>query len=211
MLKYILGFFNNFFKKRVSFFCLIDHSSEVSKKTRINYLSKIVNSTVDSYTYIGPFSQVVCADIGKFCSIASNCNIGLATHSMNNISTSPIFTTVRNGTGYSWTSYNNYDQVRRVIIGNDVWIGTRVIILGGVHVGNGAIIGAGSIVTKDIPDFAIAAGVPAKVIKYRFDNDIIEKLLKIQWWEMNEADLRNKIQLFQIEHFSIQDLINLNN
>ena len=81
--------------------------------------------------------------------------------------------------------------------------------MGGVTIGDGAIIGAGSIVTKDVPDYAIAVGIPAKVIKYRFDKPIIEKLLEIRWWDVSEEKLKEKIALFQNESILLDDLSEL--
>lgn len=80
-----------------------------------------------------------------------------------------------------------------VVIGSDVWIGTDVMILSGVNIGHGAIIAARSVVTHDVPPYTIAAGVPAKVIRRRFSNEIIEKMLTIKWWEWDEARIREAI------------------
>ena len=74
-----------------------------------------------------------------------------------------------------------------VVVGNDVWIGCNVTIMDGIHIGDGAIIGAGSIVTKDVPPYAVAVGSPAKVIKCRFDEDTIEELEKLKWWELDDS------------------------
>lgn len=206
MLKYILGLFINLFNKNVSVFAFIDNKSKLSRKAKINPLAKIYNSIIDSYSYVGGKTDIIFTKIGKFCSIADNCSIGIATHTIKNISTSPIFTEKKNGTGSSWSSTNSHKEIHPTIIGNDVWIGTRVIILGGVHIGDGAIIGAGSVVTKDIPDYAIAVGVPAKVKKYRFEKPIITKLIEMKWWNMSEEKIKNNIEIFQIENFSIDDL-----
>jgi acetyltransferase-like isoleucine patch superfamily enzyme len=209
MLKYFFGFLCHFFHKGVSSFSLVDNISMIHKKAKINYGVKIYDSKIGAYTYIGPKSEIVSADVGKFCSIAQNCYIGLASHSIKNISTSPIFTSKKNGTGHTWTDHNYFTETSRVIIGNDVWIGVHVTIIGGIKIGNGAIIGTGSIVTKDIPDYAVAAGVPAKVIKYRFENNIVEKLLQLKWWELPEELLRKNIEIFQKENFNPDDLIYL--
>lgn len=83
------------------------------------------------------------------------------------------------------------------IIGNDVWIGTNAIILKGVNVGTGAVIGAGTIVTKDVPPYSVVVGVPGKVIKYRFDSSTIDKLLSSKWWERN---------LRSLQHLSYDDI-----
>ncbi|HZL12387.1 MAG TPA: CatB-related O-acetyltransferase [Prolixibacteraceae bacterium] len=209
MLKYFLGLFLNLFNKGVSLFTLIDNKSGVSNKAKVYRGVKVLNSNIDSYSYVCSGTKIAFANIGKYCSIADGCSIGLAFHSLNNISTSPIFGSKKNATGHSWTSNNSSEEYKRVIVGNDVWIGTNAIILGGLKIGNGVIIGAGAIVTKDVPDYAIVVGVPAKIIKYRFEKPVIEKLMEIKWWNMSEEKLKENIKAFQIEHFSFEDLTQL--
>lgn len=87
----------------------------------------------------------------------------------------------------------------KVVINNDVWIGMKSTIMGGVTVGNGAIIAAHSVVTKDVPPYAVVGGVPAKIIKYRFTEDIIEGLQKSEWWNQPDDVLRENITVFQQE------------
>lgn len=206
MLKYILGFFKNFLNTNVSFFALVDNKSNISRRSKINRLVRVYQSNIGSYSYVSSNTELICADIGKFCSIAHRCYIGLGNHSLNHISTSPIFTMIKNATGYSWADTNTFQEFKRISIGNDVWIGIKVIIMGGVQIGNGVIIGAGSIVTKDIPDYAIAVGVPAKIIKYRFEKSVIDKLMAIEWWNLPEEKLRNNLKLFQKENLDLDDL-----
>ena len=98
----------------------------------------------------------------------------------------------------------NKDKLK---IGNDVWIGSHVLVNGGVHIGNGACIGAGAVVVKDVPPYAIVGGVPAKIIRYRFSEDIITKLQGLQWWDMPEEKLKENINLFQKERLTIEELI----
>lgn len=95
---------------------------------------------------------------------------------------SPIFTLKKNGTGSTWIkeSIAHTNETKKVKIGNDVWIATRVIIKDGISIGDVAIIGAGAVVVKDVPPYAVVGGVPAKVIKYRFNQDIIDRLLALQ-------------------------------
>lgn len=98
-----------------------------------------------------------------------------------------------------------------VTIGNDVWIGDNVIILGGVTIGNGAIIGAGAIVTKDIPDYSIVVGIPAHIIRYRYNIDIINMLNNIKWWNLSPSFLKRNIFFFQQQNITqelIKELIN---
>lgn len=122
--------------------------------------------------------------IGRYCSIANDVSIGVGNHPIDKISTSDCFYYPK----WGLTSKDKRENInsKKTIIGNDVWTGTKAVILSGVKVGNGAIIGSGSIVTKDVPDYAIVAGVPAKIIKFRFDNNIIQELLDLQWWYLDE-------------------------
>ena len=128
------------------------------------------------YSYICPGTQLTCAEVGKFCSVATGCLIGLAAHHLRGLSTSPVFTERDNPTGFRWTEAHEEDVLRPVSIGNDVWIGARVIVLGGVTIGNGAVIGAGSVVTRDVPSYAVVAGTPARLIRYRFEEPVIRRL-----------------------------------
>ena len=100
-------------------------------------------------------------------------------------------------------------RVAEVVIGNDVWIGMRVIIMPGVSVGHGAVIGAGAVVVKDVPPYAIVGGVPAKIIRYRFTPEVIEKLLEFQWWNYDEAILKKNVSLFQKENLTLAEIENI--
>ncbi len=143
----------------------------------------IVNTTVDDYTYIGGSNNIQNASIGKFCSIGPEVRIGLGIHPTHLKSTYPGFYT--NSNYYRVEKLYDFegDEYKKVEIGNDVWIGTRATIPDGVRVGDGAIIAAGAVVTKDVPPYAIVGGVPAKVIKYRFTDEKIKELLNERWWE----------------------------
>jgi acetyltransferase-like isoleucine patch superfamily enzyme len=149
------------------------------KGTRIDSNTKIGN-----YTYIGFNCVITKSEIGRYASIADNVTIGPGEHKINKISTSGLF--------YE----NGYKEVteKDCTIGNDVWIGVDCIILRGVKIGNGAIIGANSVVTKDIPEFAISVGNPARVIKYRFNKKKIKVIKKSNWWNY-DLEKAKKIQL----------------
>jgi acetyltransferase-like isoleucine patch superfamily enzyme len=134
--------------------------------------------------------------IGSFCSISMNVRIitgGI--HPTNWVSTFPIRDYVGVDIPYDGMPTSNGE----IYIGNDVWIGTSVTILSGVKIGNGVVIAAGSMVTKDIPAYAIAAGVPAKVINYRFTDEQIDQLQKIKWWEWEIEDIKKNISLLNGE------------
>jgi acetyltransferase-like isoleucine patch superfamily enzyme len=98
-----------------------------------------------------------------------------------------------------------------ICIGNDVWIGNDVIILSGVNVGDGACVGAGSVVTKDIPPYAIAVGVPARTVKYRFSEEVIEYLLKIRWWHWDDDKIKRNKSFFMTNLNKIESVQTLNN
>lgn len=197
VVKYLLGTFKNLFNPGVSLFAKIDYKSIISHKAKIYGFVQVYDSTMKEYSYAGRKTHIICSDIGKFCSIASEVKIGMGEHTLKNISTSPIFTEKNNSTGHKWTTNTNVYPFQRVKIGNDVWIGTRVMILGGVTIGDGAVIGAGSIVTKDVEPYSIVAGVPAKLIRYRFSKDQIELLNQTLWWDKSVEVLKENLSLFQ--------------
>ena len=129
--------------------------------------------------------------IGSFVSIGNTCCLGSGEHPMNFLSTSPYFYLDKLGfKKKDMPSHNEFDHYAPIKIGNDVWIGNNVFIKNGIHIGNGAIIGAGAVVTKDVPPYAIVVGVPAKVIRYRFDEQTIEKLLKLEWWNLPDEIIK---------------------
>lgn len=209
MFKYILGFVLNLFNRAVSIRTIIDHLSFVDKRAKVYGNVKIFNSSLGAYSYVCSSSALIYASVGKFCSIGSNSFIGMGHHTLSNLSTSPVFTEKINATGYSWTDREDIYPYKKVTIGNDVWIGVRVMVLGGVTIGNGAIVGSGAVVTKDVPPYAVVAGVPARIIKYRFSQQIIDKLQEIQWWNLSDDVLKNNIRYFQKEDVSIDDLNNI--
>ncbi len=207
-IKFIIGGLKNLFNPNISCLAFVSSNNHLDKKTVIYRNAKIRGSEVGAYSYISPNTVIENAQIGRFCSISDHCRIGMGTHNTNQISTSPIFTQKVNGTKARWVDKNvNDSPFRTVRVGNDVWIGSRAMILGGVTVGDGAVVGAGAVVTKDVPAYAIVAGVPAKVIKYRFPDRLIELLMDFKWWYYPEDVLREHISRFQKKDISEEDLI----
>lgn len=164
--------------------------SKLSKDVGVGVNCNIVNCTIDKYSYIGHDSQVVNAEIGAFCSISDHVFIGGAEHPMYWVSMSPVFENVKGS--LVKTRFVKYDVPvsDRTIIGSDVWIGHAAIIKAGVKIGHGAVVGAGAIVTKDIPPYAIVVGSPAKIIKYRFEKSVINKLLQLEWWNFSDSIIK---------------------
>ena len=156
----------------------------------------IANAKVGAYTYIGGNCKVQYASIGKFCSIGPNVQIGLGFHPTHLISTYPGFYSDKASGAYSFNVIPDFLEHGKISIGNDVWIGEGALVLDGVSIGNGAVIGARAIVTKDIPDFAIVAGVPAKIIKYRFSKKEIKVINDSKWWNWSHKQLKARAKYF---------------
>ena len=160
----------------------------IHKTSKIEAGSSIVNTTFGRYSFCGYDCTIVNCEVGAFCSIANNVMIGGARHPMEWVSMSPVFYAGRDSITKKFSTHNKGNGIS-TSIGNDVWIGEYALIKAGVRIGDGAVIGMGSVVTKDIPPYAIAAGSPAKIIRKRFDDNIIDKLLNIKWWNFNEEQL----------------------
>ncbi|WP_084224402.1 CatB-related O-acetyltransferase [Stenoxybacter acetivorans] len=162
------------------------------------------NVSIDKYTFIN-WNSVIYPNvyIGAYCSIGRGIQIGLANHPVNWLSTHTF--------QYNANWFNNipeYQKLKRskhhihhpkVSIGSDVWIGNNAMIKAGVTIGHGAVVGAGAIVTKNIPPYAIVGGNPAKIIRYRFDKNTIDKLLLLKWWSLDISQL-NGIDFSNIDN-----------
>lgn len=162
-------------------------NAKIHKKAAVGNSARIINSTVDRYTYIYG-SSVIRAEVGAFCSIAAGCTIGGGKHPTDWVSTSPVFYRGRNVLKTNYTQ-NEFSEYAHTVIGNDVWIGSKCLIKGGVTIGDGAVIGMGSVVTRDVPSYEIWAGNPARCIRKRFDDETIKKLKEVQWWNWDEEKL----------------------
>ena len=175
-------------------------NSVIDKTASVGNGAQIVNCKIGRYTYLYG-TNAVQTEIGAFCSIASGSSIGGGSHPTDWISSSPVFYKGKNVLKTNF-SKNEYEEYKKTTIGNDVWIGSKCLIKGGVTIGDGAVIGMGSVVTKNVPPYEVWAGNPAKFIKRRFDAETIERIKQTQWWNWDDDKLQkygvyyNDIHLF---------------
>lgn len=182
--------------------------ANIDHNVRIGNYCNITAGTIGQYTYLGEQVSLPQVKIGKFCSIASYVKLAAGNHPVHYVSTSPVTYSNACGLGEIFTDQMLYtdeftytDDSKRFLceIGNDVWIATNVTIVCGqkaVHIGDGAVIAAGSVVTKDIPPYEVWAGVPAKCIRKRFDEDTIKFLQDLKWWQKDCRWIKEHIDLF---------------
>lgn len=162
--------------------CYVDRGAKIGRRTYLNMYSYIEGNVT----------------LGRYCSVGMRCVIGASAHPTEFLSTSPEV--------YHARTLADWNPVCHTQIGHDVWVGAGAIVKGGVKIGNGAIIGAGAVVTKDVPPYAIVGGVPARVLRYRFDEATIEQLEKSAWWELPHE------KIIQLPYTSVaQSLAQLNN
>lgn len=168
----------------------------IAEKARLYGPHRLHHVSIGEYTYVAQHAVISYTTIGKFCSIGPNFLCGYGIHPVNGISTSPVFYSTMKQAGITFSAVDKIEERKFITIGNDVFIGANVTVLDGVTIGDGAVIGAGAVVSKDIPPYAIAVGVPIQIIKYRFSDDQISKLLKIKWWEFDENKLKDVEKMF---------------
>jgi phosphonate metabolism protein (transferase hexapeptide repeat family) len=158
------------------------------------------------FSYIERHSEAIYADIGKFCSIASNARINALEHPMERLTTHKLSYRPNEYFFFQGVDqeFRSRRQNKRVSIGHDVWIGHGAVIMPGLSIGDGAVIGANAVVTKDVEPYAVYAGVPAKLLKWRFQEGIRERLLALKWWDWPHetlADAIPDIQSLPLEEF----------
>lgn len=169
--------------------CKVDKNAAICSGSHVNY------SSIDRYSYIGHDCFVLNANIGPFVSIADNCRIGGANHDYSRVSLSPVFQEGKNVLRKNISQFPSM-SIKKINIGPDVWIAANSIVLSGVSIGAGAIIGTGSVVTKDVPPYEIWVGNPAHKISDRFDDSTKKELLLTRWWDWEYKDICDKSVYF---------------
>lgn len=189
------------FDKRVT----LDSKVSFEGANRLAEGVTFLNSSLGKYSYVSTNSFIKNTTIGRFCSIGNEVETIAGSHPVDMISTHPVFYAKETEVGKSFVDNTIFDEFKyidkdkkiSVKIGNDVWIGARVSLLEGVTIGDGAVIAAGAVVTENIPAYAIAGGVPARVIKYRFASEEIAKLEEEKWWEKGDEWLSSHATSFK--------------
>ncbi len=177
---------------------------ELGKHVSIQRNCDLLRVNVGDFSIVEKNAVIHDVKIGKFCEISWHCSIGGDNHNyklptIHHWYWNKSFGFEEEPGAIGGANFMNKIQNEECVIGNDVWIGSGVTVNRKVHVGNGAILASGTVVTKDVPDYAIVGGVPGKVIKYRFDESTIKRLLDIEWWNWPYDVLKENRHLFEIE------------
>ncbi len=172
--------------------CSLGRFTEVGERTRL------AEVTMGDYAYVVNDSDIAIATIGKFCSIAAHVRINPGNHPLDRAALSHFtYRASAYGLGQDDPAVFAMRRARPVVLGHDVWVGHGAIILAGVRVGDGAAIGAGAVVTKDVPPFAVVAGNPARILRFRCDEATRAAMARIAWWDWDHARLAAVLEDFR--------------
>jgi len=163
-------------------------NSVVSRTCKIEPGSQVVSSEFGQHSYCGYDCVLLNTSVGSFCSISDNVVVGGSNHPVHFVSTSPVFLSHRDSVKAKFSKFK-YLDLPRTMIGNDVWLGHSARVRAGVEIGHGAVVAMGSVVTKDVPPYSVVGGNPARVLRMRFSEEIIEGLLATEWWSLSGDEL----------------------
>jgi len=159
---------------------------------------RITETTFGDYSYVGNDSEIIYTTIGRFCSLAAHLRINPGNHPLERVALHHFtYRSRMYGLGEDDPDFFDWRRDHPVTLGHDVWIGHGAIVLPDVRIGNGAVVAAGAVVTKDVPDFTIVAGVPAQPIRQRFSDDLIERLNALVWWDWDSQTLKARLNDFR--------------
>ena len=170
--------------------------SRLADHVRIGRFNHLLHADLGDRSYTGPHTVIIKAKVGKYSSISWGVTIGGADHDYGRVTTHSFL-------------YSDHDHLRpeespaydrfagACDVGSDVWIAANATIVRGITVGDGAVVAANAVVTKDVPPYAVVAGVPARILRLRFDESAIQRLLKIRWWDFPDALIRENFDLFK--------------
>ena len=205
-------------KNYISKSAYISRSANIASPVSIGKEAEVHDrSELGLYSLLNNYS-ILYSDtyVGKYCSIGRYCEIGADAHPMHFLSTSNLQYSNTLMKGHEDTTFKRkvkFEYNRNTSIGNDVWVGAKSVIKSGVTIGHGAVIAALSFVNKDVPPYAIVGGIPAKIIRFRFSEDVIAELIELKWWEltpkqMKDIDFDNiEIAISQIKALKISEKI----
>lgn len=183
----------------------LDTANEFEGWNVLGQNTTVYGSKIGLATYISPNCLLIGVKVGRFCSIGKNLVTNLGLHPSGVfVSTHPSFFSTGRQSGFSFVEETIFEEHKYIDaenklvaeIGNDVWIGDNVTIMDGIKIGDGAIVGAGAIVTRDVEPYAIVTGIPAKLKRYRFTEQQIERLLAIKWWNWDFEKIKANSHLF---------------
>lgn len=153
--------------------------------------------TLGDFSYVSREARLFNTTVGRFCCIGPEALVGLGTHPTRQfVSSHPAFYSTRAQAGLAFVAEQKFEEFAPVTIGNDVWIGARAIVLDGATVGDGAIVAAGAVVAGEVPPYAIVSGVPARVVRHRFDEATIAAIRASRWWDLDPEALRANAAAF---------------
>ena len=169
----------------------------------IHQAADLCDVKIGKYTYIARETAINRVEIGRFCSIGPRCLMGTGEHPVTRISTSPVFYSSFDQAGGRFSKDSDSDfgfaERRMITVGHDVWIGAHVFVRDGIKIGNGAIVGAGAVVIRDVPAYEVVGGVPARKIRVRFPTEVVEQIESIAWWDWPDDILREAQSLISSE------------
>lgn len=182
---------------RIAATAVVDWAEPPKGPVQVLDRATMLGGSVGRYTYISNHDFIINSRIGAFCSLAAYVAVGGGVHPARDwVSTSPAFFSTRAQCGATFVQENRFQEEVETVVGNDVWIGLGAIVLPGVKVGDGAIVGAGAVVTRDVEPYAVVVGSPARTVRKRFADEDVAWLLKTRWWDRDDAWLQANSDAF---------------